>query len=236
MSWPLIFTRVRQSGERHGTSYRRGLRRRSMKAEDTSSWSPMRLTLYVAMTLGVARNFGDSGGGSKTPAPTPVSTEEMIIVASGWPPERPIFAIRPGATGDITLSSWERSNEFVAWHRERRGPYMPTPVVYRGMLYSLDNGGILDAYDLQTGKDVYRQRIEHAGFGFSASPVVSDGMIYLSSEDGDIFVVRAGSQFELLSRNPIGEPLLATPALSEGTMYVRGARHLFAIGSTSSQG
>ena len=66
----------------------------------------------------------------------------------------------------------------------------------------------------------------------SASPVAADGRIYLSSEDGDIFVVRAGPSFELLGRYPMGEPLMATPALAGDTMYVRGERHLFAIAKT----
>jgi outer membrane protein assembly factor BamB len=96
----------------------------------------------------------------------------------------------------------------------------------------LANQGLLDAYDLQSGDDVYRQRIPHSGSGFSASPVAADGRIYLSSEDGDIFVVRAGPSFELLGRYPMGEPLMATPALAGDTMYVRGERHLFAIGKT----
>ena len=76
----------------------------------------------------------------------------------------------------------------------------------------------------------FLEPIKRVGFGFSASPVAADGKIYLSGEDGDIFVVRAGTRFELLARNPIGEPLMATPALSEGTMYVRGSRNVFAVG------
>ena len=170
------------------------------------------------------------GGSSQITAPTPIATENLIIVASGRFPEAPIFAIRPGATGDITVSSEERSNQFVAWHRTRRGPYMPTPLVYRGLLYSLNNSGILDAYDVKTGEEIYRQRIPHVGFGFSGSPVAADGKMYLSSEDGDIFVTTTDARFKLIARNPMGEPLMATPALSEGTMFVCGQRHLFAIG------
>ena len=104
------------------------------------------------------------------------------------------------------------------------------PVVSLGVLYVLANQGLLDAYDLQSGTDVYRQRIPHEGSGFSASPVAANGRIYLSSEDGDIFVVRAGPSFELLGRYPMGEPLMATPAIAGNHLYVRGAQHLFAIG------
>jgi outer membrane protein assembly factor BamB len=106
---------------------------------------------------------------------------------------------------------------------------MPTPLIYRGSLYVISNQGILDSYELGTGKELYRQRISHQGGGFSASPVAADGRIYLSSEDGDVFVVKAGENFELLATNPMGERLMATPALSGGTMFIRGERTLFAV-------
>ena len=106
---------------------------------------------------------------------------------------------------------------------------MPTPIVYRGRLYALHDAGILDAFDVATGAEIYRRRVPHAGFGFSASPVAADGRIYLAGEDGAIFVIRAGARFELLAANDMGEPLMATPALAGGVMYVRGARHLFAV-------
>jgi outer membrane protein assembly factor BamB len=107
---------------------------------------------------------------------------------------------------------------------------MPTPLIYGGLLYVLANQGILDCYELRSGKEIYRQRIPHQGGGFSASPVAADGRIYLSSEDGDIFVVKAGKDFELLATNPMGERLMATPALSDGRMFVRGEHDLFSIG------
>jgi len=86
---------------------------------------------------------------------------------------------------------------------------------------------------LRTGDEIYRERIPHHGSGFSASPVVSDGHIFLSSEDGDMFVVTAGPTFAPVSTNPMGEPLMATPAIVDSTMYVRGQHHLFAIATTA---
>jgi outer membrane protein assembly factor BamB len=100
---------------------------------------------------------------------------------------------------------------------------MPTPLAYDGLLYVLNNNGVFDAYDLRTGDEVYRQRIENAGNGFSASPVAADGRIYLSNEDGDIIVIAAGREFRQLAINSLGELLMATPALSDGVMYVRTA-------------
>lgn len=107
---------------------------------------------------------------------------------------------------------------------------MPTPLIYRGHLYILRNQGILSCYDLATGEEKYTERIPHQGSGFSGSPVASDGRIFLPSEDGDIFVVKAGAKFELLGRNPVGQLLMTTPAISGGMMFVRAERELFAIG------
>lgn len=170
------------------------------------------------------------GGSSKITAPTPVFGKGLIVVASGRGPERPIFAIRPGGKGDITPPAQGTSSGFVAWQKTGRGSYMPTPLIYGDLLYVLGNAGLFDAYDVASGNEIYRQRIPHQGSGFSASPVAADGLVYLSSEDGDIFVVRAGSGFEVAGRFPMGEPLMATPAIAGGHMYVRGSRHLFAIG------
>jgi outer membrane protein assembly factor BamB len=170
------------------------------------------------------------GGSSKITAPTPVFAEGLIIVASGRAPERPIFAIRAGAGGDITLREGETSNRFVAWSKTRRGGYMPTPLIYRGQVYVLNNDGLLGCYDLPTGAERYLERIPQRSFGFSASPVAADGKIYLAGEDGLVFVLQAGPSLKLLATNAIGEPLMATPALSDGVLYVRGSRHLFAVG------
>jgi outer membrane protein assembly factor BamB len=170
------------------------------------------------------------GGSSKITAPTPVFAEGLIVVASGRAPERPIFAIRPGGQGDITPADNADSSAHVAWRKTGRGSYMPTPLIYKDVVYVLGNAGLLDAYDLRTGREIYRQRLEHRGSGFSASPVAADTRIYLSSEDGDMFVVQTGAEFKLLAKNPMGEPLMATPAIAGSTMYVRGERQLFAVG------
>ncbi|MFY9609669.1 MAG: PQQ-binding-like beta-propeller repeat protein [Blastocatellia bacterium] len=170
------------------------------------------------------------GGSSKITAPTPVFTEDLIVVASGRRPEMPLFVIRAGASGDITLKEGQTSNTSVVWSRQKVGSYMPTPLVYRGLLYVLKNQGILSCYDLVSGEEKYTERVPHQGSGFSASPVASDGKIYLPSEDGDMFVVKAGPKFELVTTNRVGQALMATPAISGGMMYVRAERDLFAIG------
>ncbi|HSE21837.1 MAG TPA: PQQ-binding-like beta-propeller repeat protein [Pyrinomonadaceae bacterium] len=170
------------------------------------------------------------GGSSKITAPTPIYADDMLVVASGRGPERPIFVIKAGAKGDLTLPEGKTSNESVLWSKTGRGSYMPTPLIYKGVLYVLSNNGLFDAYDLKTGEELYRQRLPTVGSGFSASPVAADGKIYLSNEDGEMLVVNAGPKFAHLTTNSMGELLMATPAISEGVMYVRSSSSLFAIG------
>jgi outer membrane protein assembly factor BamB len=154
----------------------------------------------------------------------------MLVVASGRGPERPIFVIKAGARGDLTLPDGKTSSDAVIWSRTGRGSYMPTPLIYRGILYVLANGGAFDAYNLKTGEELYRQRLPLVGNGFSASPIAADGKIYLPNEDGEILVVAAGEKFAHVTTNSMGELLMATPALSDGVMYVRTAQSLFAVG------
>jgi outer membrane protein assembly factor BamB len=107
---------------------------------------------------------------------------------------------------------------------------MPTPLIYKGILYVLANNGVFDAYDLRTGEELYRQRLPLVGSGFSASPIAADDKIYLSNEDGEMLVLAAGPKYAHISTNSMGELLMATPALSEGIMYVRSSASVFAVG------
>lgn len=170
------------------------------------------------------------GGSSKITAPTPIFGEGLFVVASGRGPERPIFVVRPNARGDLTLPDGKTTSEAIVWSKTGRGSYMPTPLIYNGVLYVLANNGLFDAYNLQTGNELYRQRLPTVGSGFSASPVAADGKIYLSNEDGEILVIAAGEKFSVLGTNSMGELLMATPALSDGVMFVRSSASLFAIG------
>ena len=111
------------------------------------------------------------GRSSKITAPTPVFSNGLFVVASGRAPERPIYVVRAGARGDLTLPDGATSNEAIAWSRTGRGSYMPTPLIYKGLVYVLANNGVFDAYDLRTGTEIYRHRLPQVGNGFSASPV-----------------------------------------------------------------
>ena len=168
---------------------------------------------------------------SEVTTPTPFVAHDLIFVTSGYAPIQPIYAIKPGAVGDITLKDGKESSEHIAWSKKRGGPYMPTPVVYGDYLYTCSNQGVLTAYNAKTGERVYQERLGGKGGAFTASPVASDGKIYLSSEDGDVFVVKAGPKYELLATNPVGEVLMATPAISDGLLIVRSTKHVYAFGA-----
>jgi outer membrane protein assembly factor BamB len=173
------------------------------------------------------------GPNSEITTPTPFAAHDLIFVTNGYRPIQPIYAIRPGASGDISLKDGKESNEFVAWSKQRGGPYMPTPIVYGDYFYTCSNQGVLAAYNARTGERVYQERIAGRGGAFTASPVAADGKLYFASEDGEVFVVKAGPKYELLATNPVGEVMMATPAISDGLVIVRGVNHLFAFGEAT---
>ena len=160
---------------------------------------------------------------------TPVVHNDLAIVTAGYPPVRPVYAVRAGARGDISLPPGKTSSAAVAWSHDRDGTYISSPIVYRGQLYTLNNNGILTAYDASTGERLYRARVGGGG-AFSASPVAADGMLFLASEDGDIFVVQAGREYVELAKHSMNEVIMASPAISDGVFIVRTLGHVWAIG------
>ena len=155
--------------------------------------------------------------------PTPIVAGDLVIVTGGYPSGgRPIYAIKAGSRGEL-------GPQALAWQTERGSPYTSTPLLYDGLLYVCADNGILSAYDPATGTRIYQQRVSPASGGFSASPVAAAGRIYLSSEDGDVFVVRAGRKFELLSTNRMGEIVMATPAISGTLLIVRTQTQLVGL-------
>lgn len=155
--------------------------------------------------------------------PSPVSAGDLVIVSGGYPPAgRPIYAIRPGATGEIPPSQ-------LAWRTDRGSSYTSTPIVHNRILYSVTDNGILSAYQVSTGGRLYQTRISSAASNFSASPVAAGDKLYFTSEDGDVFVVQAGPEFKLLATNTMGEVCMATPAVVDGMLIVRTRTQLVAI-------
>lgn len=168
-------------------------------------------------------------GGGDIPVPTPIIAHNLIYITNAHGALAPIYAIRPTAEGDISLGADETKNSHIEWAHLRTGNYMQTPLVYGDMLYACRDSGILACYDARTGDKKYRERLAD-GTGFTASPVAGDGKIYFTSEEGDVYVIRTGEKFELLSKNSLGDISMATPAISNGTIFFRTRGHLIAVG------
>src|SRR5262249_39046738 len=139
---------------------------------------------------------------------------------------RPLFAIKAGAKGDVSVPENAKSRPFLAWRTDPGGPYTPTPLPYHALVYAVRHPGILAVSEPATPALAHRER---PGTTHSASPVASDGRIFLAGEDGQLLVLRAGRAYELLARVEMGETVFATPAIARGTLYVRTRGHLYAI-------
>ena len=171
------------------------------------------------------------GGMSSIVAPTPFSRFGLLYVSSGYigDQRRPVFAVRPGARGDLSVADDRPPSESLAWHLPQGGSYNTSPLVYGDYYYTLLDRGYFTCHDARTGAEVYgRQRIK-VGAGFSASPWAYGGKIYALSEDGDTFVIKAGPEFELLGTNPLNEFTMATPAIAHGSLFIRTASKLYRI-------
>jgi outer membrane protein assembly factor BamB len=169
-------------------------------------------------------------GTSRQSIPTPFEANGLLYFFSGFHSVGPMFAIRPGGTGNITPAEGENSGRYVAWRTERGAPEIPTPIVYGDYLYVVSNNGILSCYQAGTGERVYRERMGGVGGAFAASLIAADGRIYLTSEDGEIYVIKAGPAYELLAQNSMGEICMATPAVSDGMLVIRTQHHVYGIG------
>jgi outer membrane protein assembly factor BamB len=169
-------------------------------------------------------------GGGDIPVPTPILHRDLVFITNAHGPAAPIFAVRASASGDISLAPNVDTGAHVAWSQQREGAYMQTPIIYGDLLYVCRDNGVLGVYEAATGKRLYQQRIGAGRSGFSASAVAGDGKVYYTSEDGSVFVIKAGNTFEQLAENPLGETAMATPAISEGTMFLRTRTRLVAIG------
>ena len=169
------------------------------------------------------------GPNSEIPIATPIVADDLIYLTAGYPPIRPIYVVRPGFRGDLSLRDGQESSEALAWSKNRGGTYIPTPLVYRGYFYTNANNGRLTCYDAKTGEIVYRQRIGGVGGSYSASPIAADGKLYFTSEEGDVYVVRAGPEYELLAVSSMDEIVMANPAVSDGVLVIRTLNHVYGI-------
>ncbi len=173
------------------------------------------------------------GPNSEIVVATPVVADGVAFVTAGYPPVRPVYAIRPGHRGDLTLPQGERQSAAVVWSHARGGTYIPTPLHYRGHLYTVNNNGILTCYDAATGRQAYQTRLGETGASFAASPVAADGRLFFTAETGEVYVLKAGPAYELLATNKMDEVTMATPAMSDGLLVVRTLGHVVGIAEGS---
>jgi outer membrane protein assembly factor BamB len=173
------------------------------------------------------------GGMSTIVIPTPFSKFGLLYVCSGYVGDkvRPVFAIKPGASGDISLKPGETTNQFIVWYQPVAAPYNPSPLVYGDHFYVLFDFGFLSCHDARTGKLVYdKQRIRPEGnTSFTASPWAHNGKIFALSEDGDTFVFQAGPEYKLLHKNSLDEMCMATPAIAGDRLLIRSLTKLYCI-------
>jgi outer membrane protein assembly factor BamB len=203
-------------------------------------WENAQRTEIVTPGTKKVRSYGLDGkllwelsGMSVIDIPTPFAKNGLLYVESGYPGDqlRPDYAIRPGASGDISLKPDETSNGFVVWSNPALGTYATSALAYGDYYYTLFDRGILACHDAKTGKEIYpRQRITADASGFTASPWAYNGKIFAMSEDGDTYVVQAGPAFKVLGKNSLNEMTLATPAVANGSLIVRTASKLYRIG------
>jgi outer membrane protein assembly factor BamB len=153
-------------------------------------------------------------------------------VASGYVGDRvrPVYAIKPGASGNISLTPGETSNASIAWSLPQGGPYNPSPIVYGDYYYTLFDRGFLTSHDAKTGKEIYTKvRLDPAAGAFTASPWAYNGKLFAMSEDGVTYVIEAGPQYKLLGRNTLDEFTMASPAIHRDSLIIRTAGTLYRI-------
>ena len=171
-------------------------------------------------------------GMSTISIPTPFDRFGLLYISSGYVGDalRPTYAIRPGASGDISLKPGETSSAFIAWSSPTAAPYNPTPIVYGDVLYTLFDRGFFTSHDARSGREIYpRQRITGEASGFTTSPWAYNGRLFAMSEEGDTYVIQAGPEFKVVGRNSLNEMTLATPAVSGGSLIVRTASKLYRL-------
>jgi len=165
------------------------------------------------------------------PVPTPIVAHDLIFTTSAHGRISPLYAIRVDATGDITLPpSGESTNAHIAWSTPRGGNYMQTPIVVGDYLFACRDHGVVTCFTAKTGEQKYSERLGTGGrSGFTASPVASSDKVYFTSEEGVVYVVKAAPKFEVLAKNELGEPCMATPAISGDALFFRARKHLVCV-------
>jgi outer membrane protein assembly factor BamB len=166
-------------------------------------------------------------GMSISPVATPFAYDGLLYINGGR--GRAFFAIKPGASGNISLKEDQTSNEYVVWSQPKGGTYLPSSLAYQGSVYTLTETGILNRFDAKTGKQIYKTRIDPAATAFTTSPWAYNGKLFCLSEEGQTFVIGTGEQFQLLHVNDLDDMAQASPALVGERLLIRTEHRLYSI-------
>ncbi len=163
--------------------------------------------------------------------PSPFAACGMVYITSGYVGDkhRPVYAVKPGAEGDITLEEEQTANDYIRWYQPTAGPYNPSPIVYGDYYYTLYDRGFLTCHDAHTGEEVYGKTRFAPGASFTSSPWAYNDRLFCLSEDGDTYVVKPGPEYELLATNSLDELCLATPAVVGDKLLIRTAAKLYCL-------
>jgi outer membrane protein assembly factor BamB len=201
-------------------------------------------TELVTSGIGWARSYDLDGkllwkikGKSILAIPTPFAYEGLLYLIAGhvvWG-ENPMYAIKPGATGDISTTETATTNDYVVWSNQKTGPYHPTPIIYKDILYVLYDRGFLAAFNPKTGEEVYPKKRIPNGRAFTSSPWAYGGKLFCLNEDGVTFVVKAGSDFEILHSNPLADDDMgmATPVVVGDKLLIRTAARMYCVSASN---
>lgn len=167
-------------------------------------------------------------GGGDIPVPTPVVWKDLIYFNSAHGRHQPLMALKNNVKGEIAYPEEEENpGPGFAWFYDRQGAYMTSVLVYDSLLYRLKWNGNLACFDARNGELIYQETVHPSSF--IASPVAADGLIYLVSEIGDLYIVKAGKEYEVQKKIPLGEASLVCPAITEGMLILRTASRLMAV-------
>jgi len=173
--------------------------------------------------LDTGKPIWECAGLGSNPIPQPVRQDDLVFVMTGHMNPN-LMAIRLGREGDLT------GTDAIVWSQTKGNSYTPSPVIHDNKLYVLTDGGMVSCYNARTGEPYYHQQRLPKPYSFKSSPVGANGKLYLASENEDVIVLRMGEKFEVLATNTLADQMfIATPAIMDNEIYLRGQNTLFCI-------
>jgi outer membrane protein assembly factor BamB len=185
--------------------------------------------LRAGYELETGKEVWRMSGGGDIQIPTPIIGKDLLYFNSAHGRSSPILAVRKNAAGDITLKEGETTNNYIQWSHLRGGSYMHTLLLYHNRLYNVNWNGTVNCLDPESGKEIYNGKLGKAK-SFTASPVASDGKIFIVDEEGTVYIIKDGDTFVQLGEIPMNDNSMTAPAITDGMIYFRTQKYLIAVG------